>query len=322
LQFQDSGAGNAIRAAITHKTGTRDVEFQRQSDNVVFKFDNDNASDRLILTEDPQVGSINLNSARNFIDGLILSNGTDTSNDIDVAEGACADSDNEHILIGPAWTKMIDNNWAVGDGVGGFPSVLTLTASTWYHFFIIKNTVGTIDYGWDTSADASNLLSDASSVSGTTYSYYRHIGWVYVDSDSAIEQFHQQGDNFWFDDPTNTETNIVEDYGSTSHGTNSPTLIIPPATNILVEIFATIDLEADTSNRFYNVRPTWFSEQDANDLRMMGVRYNSQITTDTHYVLSDANSQLRWSYVCTQSGENIDSLDAVTNGWRDMRGKE
>jgi hypothetical protein len=111
-----------------------------------------------------------------FIDGLELSNGTDATNDIDVAVGACrAENSNFNMDLTSVLTKQIDANWAVGSAAGGFPSGLTLTNDTWYHFFLIKRSdTGVVDAGFDTSITAANLLTDA----GSAYDSYRWIGAV------------------------------------------------------------------------------------------------------------------------------------------------
>jgi len=109
------------------------------------------------------------------IDGLVLSNDTDTDHDIQIGTGSCGDSTGEYLLaLSSVLTKQIDANWAEGDDAGGFPSGLSLTADTWYHVFLIYKIsalgVITIDGGFDTSTTAANLLSDA-----TNYTRYRRI---------------------------------------------------------------------------------------------------------------------------------------------------
>ena len=110
-----------------------------------------------------------------FINGLQLANGTDATNDIDIAAGACVDSsDAVNMVLSSVFTKQIDANWAVGSAAGGFPSGLTLTDDTWYHVFLIRRSdTGVVDGGFDTSLTAANLLTDASD-----YDSYRRIGSI------------------------------------------------------------------------------------------------------------------------------------------------
>lgn len=111
---------------------------------------------------------------KGYINGLtIANNGSDPEHDIDIAVGDCRDFANtKNIKLTSAITKQIDANWAEGAAAGGFPSSLTLSNTTWYRVFVILKSDGTIDAGYDTSATAANLLSDA-----TGYAEYRQVGY-------------------------------------------------------------------------------------------------------------------------------------------------
>ena len=129
------------------------------------------------------------------ITGLTMSNGTDATNDIDIAVGTCVDSaDAVNIALAATLAKQIDANWAVGDDAGGFPSGLSLTNDTWYHVFVIKRTdTGVVDGGFDTSLTAANLLTDASD-----YDAYRRVGSILRETGSN-KLFFQNGDRFDWD---------------------------------------------------------------------------------------------------------------------------
>lgn len=134
--------------------------------------------------------------ARSILDGFFLSNGTDVNHDIDITDGVAG------LFNGTAYeifsstsppTKRIDATWAEGNGAGGLPSGLTLTADTEYNFFLIGKDDGTIDAGYDISPIAANLLVDA-----TGYSWYRRIGSVFTDPTSNIYGFvFEPGKNFF-----------------------------------------------------------------------------------------------------------------------------
>jgi len=85
------------------------------------------------------------------------------------------------------FTKDITSNWAAGTGNGGFPSGLSLAVDTVYKVFLIVDTdTDTVDFGFDTSATAANLLADA-----TAYDIYIQIGTVRTAaSGSAIRYSH------------------------------------------------------------------------------------------------------------------------------------
>ena len=84
-----------------------------------------------------------------------------------------------------AITKQIDvTPWVAGTNAGGFPSLLTLTADTWYHLFIIKNpSSGVVDAGFDSNLSATNLLNDA-----TGFTRFRRVGSVKVTAASILRR--------------------------------------------------------------------------------------------------------------------------------------
>ena len=127
------------------------------------------------------------NLYRGHISGLAVANDSDAAHDINFPVGECADSTNVQMLhVDTALVKQIDANWAAGTGAGGFPSGLTLSADTWYYLFVIGNVDGTVDAGFDTSATAANLLTDAG---GSGYTLYRRVGSVLTDGSSNIIAF-------------------------------------------------------------------------------------------------------------------------------------
>jgi len=135
------------------------------------------------------------------IDGLILSNnGTDANHAIDIAPGVavCRDGNGNRraFRLSSVLTKKTDADWAEGTNSGGFPSGLTLASNEPYHVFIIAKDDGTVDAGFDSDFNASNLLSDASS-----YTWSRRIGGVVTDGDGNIRRFSQHGDRFVLSNP-------------------------------------------------------------------------------------------------------------------------
>lgn len=126
-------------------------------------------------------------SSRQFppehLSGLTISaDPGDTAHDVLIAVGTARDAgDNQDISLTTVITKQLDASWAEGDDAGGFPTGISLTGDTRYRVFVIVKTDGTVDAGFDTVANASNLLADASD-----YSYYRQVGWFHVDGSSDI----------------------------------------------------------------------------------------------------------------------------------------
>lgn len=129
-----------------------------------------------------------------YLAGLVLSNGTDTDHDIDIAVGECRDNaDGINIVLASEITKRIDAPWAVGDDNGGLFSG-SVAIDTWYHMFVIvKDSDGSIDAGFDTSISAANIPSG--------YTAFRRIGSVLTDGSSNIVPFIQISDYFIWGTP-------------------------------------------------------------------------------------------------------------------------
>jgi hypothetical protein len=82
-----------------------------------------------------------------------------------------------------------NGNTTVTDGTAVFDAV----TKDYYRVFLIKDvSIGAVDAGFDTSATAANLLSDA-----TSFTKYRQIGWVLSDGAGGIVPFIYQGDNVY-----------------------------------------------------------------------------------------------------------------------------
>ena len=123
--------------------------------------------------------------------GLAMSNGTDATNDIDIAIGAAASDDaaianREIISLTAAITKRLDAAWAVGTGNGGLDT--GAIANTTYHVFVIANpTAGVVDAIFSTSATAPTMPSG--------YTKKRRIGSI-VRASGAILLFTQTATHF------------------------------------------------------------------------------------------------------------------------------
>jgi|GEM_PF-1905370 len=124
------------------------------------------------------------------ISGLGIDLDTDAEHDIAIAAGSCKDTATDNtITLASALTKQIDASWSYGTNQGGFPSVLSLAADTWYKVFLIEDTTNNrVDAGFDTDSSATNLLADA-----PTYTRYRWIGSVLTDSSKNITEIIENG---------------------------------------------------------------------------------------------------------------------------------
>lgn len=247
---------------------------------------------------------------RGYIDGLILSNDTDTDHDIKMEVGMCRDTgDTQTISLGSAIVKRIDANWAAGTGNGGFPSTLTLSNNTWYHFFIIAKPDNTTDAGFDTSLTATNLLTDA-----TGYTKYRRVGSVLTNGSANIIQFVQIENEFLLKDP-------VCDVNVTNPGTsaNLRTLSVPLGIKIIPIYSAMYLFTAVEATGYYIV-----TSPDQNDTAPSATLYDIEgsfgsTTGTSKQIFTNTSSQIRTR--CSLTGASTDEV-ITTFGWIDNRGKE
>lgn len=257
-------------------------------------------------------------TARGYIDGLILSNDTDTDHDISMSIGICRNkTDTLPIQLIAAIVKQIDVNWAEGTNDGGFPSGLSLTLDTWYHFYIIMSADGTkVDAGFDTSLTATNLLADA-----TDYSLYKRVGSVLTDGSSNIIEFNQYGDEFLWKNPP-LDLNALALALNTSQ---TPTLSIPLGVKTLV------NFNFYNSNTSQN-RGLYFSSPDVDDETPVGPPTTApQLTAMVpspnvdlmvsmggmiRAIRSNATSQIR------VISNDASTLYLTTLGWIDPRGRD
>lgn len=109
-------------------------------------------------------------SPRSAVQGLTYANnGTDATNDIDIATGSAMDATNAVMMVlGSALTKRLDAAWAVGNNQGGLDT--GSIADTDYFIWLINRP----------DTDVTDVLFSASSTSPTmptNYTYKRLIGW-------------------------------------------------------------------------------------------------------------------------------------------------
>mgnify|MGYP000956829820 CR=1 FL=1 len=94
----------------------------------------------LVATNTTNIATLTANPAlpANYIEGLEISNDTDTEHDINVETGRCKDSTGAvDLILTSEMTKRIDAAWAVGDDDGGLDTG-SVAADTWYYLYLIK----------------------------------------------------------------------------------------------------------------------------------------------------------------------------------------
>src|SRR3990167_9743528 len=99
------------------------------------------------------------NLDRGAIWGLTLANGTDATNDIDIAVGQATDSTGvQTIAITTALTKQLDAAWALGSGAGGL-DIGTIGHST-FHIYLVKRTdTSVVDAVFSRNPDSTGTIT-------------------------------------------------------------------------------------------------------------------------------------------------------------------
>jgi hypothetical protein len=116
---------------------------------------------------------------KGFISGWGYANGTDATNDIDIAAGVGADATGAYFISGAASTKRLDAAWAVGSGNGGLDTG-SIADTDYFIWAIARSDTGVVDYLFSTSATAPTMPAN--------YDFKRLIGW-FKRLSSAIREF-------------------------------------------------------------------------------------------------------------------------------------
>ncbi len=240
--------------------------------------------------------------------GLTMSNGTDTTNDIDIAAGTARNStDVDTMVLASTLTKQLDAGWAVGTNAGGLDT--GSIANTTYHVWLIKRPdTGVVDALFSTSATAPTMPSN--------YTLKRRIGSILRESGSIV-LFSQLGDEF-------LRSTVAADVSATNPGTSAVTrtLSVP----IGIKVWAIFNfLIIDTTN---NDCLLLLSELDHSDEVPGAVGGNMQGIFDggaanlqgagRMMLRTNTSAQIRSRLRTSSAGA---SLSIATVGWIDTRGR-
>lgn len=271
---------------------------------------------RMVFYQRATGAAIRSSLPRGYIDGCVLSNGTDAINDINIAAGVCRDSTNSvDITVAAMAGKQLDANWAPGANAGMRNSAAAI-ANESYHIFAVSKADGTQDiYAHSSGATATALASLQLEPGGADYVYIRRIGSI-LRAASSILGFVQEGDHFLLN-PARDETfgaisgtsavsQVVSVPGSYKHTAHIRAALIAQGTAVeaLISSLDTSDVAPGTGS----AARTSLSSQTTGvpDVAELNVRTN-------------ASSQIRYR-VTTASGPPV--LRITTLGWTDRRGRD
>ena len=255
---------------------------------------------------------------RGYIDGCTLANGTDATNDINIAAGICRNSTNAvNITVAALAGKQLDANWAAGAATGMRNSAAGIADGT-YHLYAVAKADGTQDIYAHTSTTVATVITALQAESGgSEYLYARRIGSI-VRASGAILAFTQYpGGVFKLITP-------VKDIEAAAPGTSA-------VTHTLSSLPAGIAVEADlsavvlpgSSGTIY----TYFSALTQTDTAPSNSTAPlAQIITIATGADHRAVPLSIWTNTSAQirSRQNAsgasDVLRIVSNGWTDPRG--
>lgn len=257
--------------------------------------------------------------------GLTLSNnGSDATNDIDIAAGTCRDGSDTQNLICSAMTKQLDANWAPGTNAGGRYSGVAIANGT-YHWYACGKALGASqDYYAHPSGstDAQVLAHLQAETGGSAYLYVRRIGSI-IRASAAILPFVQTGDKF------RLNTAIV-DVNASSPGASAVTRTLSTPAGLVTRAILSVGMFYTTTRSSALVSPLTATDQAAQDPTVSSLTGFAQVAGASNTVVggwnfsaeseieTNTSSQVRSR---TSAGGASDRLGIVTFGWIDTRGR-
>lgn len=237
--------------------------------------------------------------------GLAMgNNGTDASNDIDIAAGTARDdADTANMVLAAPLTKRLDAAWAAGTNQGGLDTG-SKTNSTWYHVFAIR----------DPATQAVDALFSASVSSPAMpggYSQKRRVGAIRTDGSGNILGFVQRDGEFWWKDPP-------LDVDTETPGTSAVLTALTVPTGVRVKAFVSAYV-GDTG--LYLSDPEVDDEapsSSAAPLAQIGESTGGTATSVHGHAAVWTNTSAR---IRRRSGANV-SCRIATLGWADARGRD
>ncbi len=260
---------------------------------------------------------------RGFIDGCILSNGTDTTNDINLTAGSCRDSTNVANIEVSANTsgKQLDANWAVsGTTNSGMRNSAAGIANGTYHIYAARtaaSSTATI-YAHTSAVTATALAALQAEGGGASYIYARRIGSILRES-AAIVQFKQNGNNF-------TRATPKLDVSVTDPGVSAVTrtLSVPLGIKVVADIYI-LAQNLGTSGAVQSL----FTDLDTTDTAPLAtLSHTATLYAGAGYTLSNGSVMSIMTNTSGQVRSRMNYSDASVNlymhtaGWTDARGKD
>jgi hypothetical protein len=256
---------------------------------------------------------------RNYIDGFVIANGSDATNDIDFGAGACLDSDNDTFITGAAMAgKRLDEDWAPGENAGLRYSGAAI-ANTTYHLWVVTKADGTQDYYADPSAVPATVLAHLQAeTGGADYVVARLVASILRESGAIVGIVQYPGGLFL----RKSGINSVSDSASHNASRATGTLHVPTGIAGLLAI-----CEVGTNDNTTSFNGTLVTALTQNDdaptvagtrgLTVSGSNSGSNIWKGGVVVPVNTSGQVGYR----GSHSNVDT-QIVTVGWIHPRGRD
>lgn len=254
---------------------------------------------------------------RGYIDGCIMSNnGSDATNDIDIAAGVCRDSTDTVDITIAASTKQLDANWAAGT-TGGMRNSGAGIANATYHIYAVSKADGTSGIYAHTSTTVATVITALQAeTGGADYLYARRIGSI-VRSGATILGFVQFGNEFRYKSP-------ILDVNAASQTTTSALRALTVPLGLKVQAIANVRaLTASASSGSIYITSPDVTDEDPS---LTAAPLASATVTATG--VSGVGIGLKFKEYVNTSGEwRFDTVGTVTLyvatlGWEDSRGRD
>jgi hypothetical protein len=192
---------------------------------------------------------------RRYIEGFItLNSGT---HGYGVGAGLCRDhNDTVDISLASTLIKNVNAAWTAGTGNGGFPvtSLGAAANSTFYRVFVIRKNDGSVDAGYDSAANAANLLTDSG------YNQYRQVGWALTTPSGQITPFYST----WDPEEIYWDTKFEDQAWATwTTAASLYSLTAPPDTQALITVANSVSATAANESPNYMLATSTFSVDTA-----------------------------------------------------------
>jgi len=241
---------------------------------------------------------------------------TPSGGDTVIVNGSGSGNDGTYQVVSSTTTSITfaTGTWAAGEATSAATVHLLVDEDT-YHLFALRDDDSpgsTVDFGFDSSATAVNLLSNSG------YTYYRRIGSVRTDASADIIAYLQKWDTFLLSAPTQV-ANVATPGADTevTHTLVKPTGGVPTG----------IQLEALVSIFFFH-NATGYHSVGHGDIPTMATPSDTDKDCQTgasnavnaHWsgaLLTNTSAQIK-----TRSDVDVAQVDVQLKGWLDTRGRD